>query len=231
MGRWSAADSSLLLLLLLFLAALPPPQRHFYWWRPLCLLSQSARDWWEVPPTLRTSTRLSCAPHPPFFSLSIFFKRTDTTLDVNFTNLHTIFSNNPVGDRIIVLFQRSVSRVHIRVVPLLSHCFHFGAAFSFDWFLSTFTFSIFCKLFFSQLILMDIVWPGVKTKNATTLFSRFGSYTNLEDLNCWEQKWEKWFSWLWTLLDTWVFTQLESLDELFLLLLFTAVTEWVPVSC
>ncbi|KAF3851781.1 hypothetical protein F7725_005136 [Dissostichus mawsoni] len=46
--------------LLLFLPALPPP--HFYWWRPLCLLSQSARDC--------SSTPLSSAPshicHPTF---------------------------------------------------------------------------------------------------------------------------------------------------------------------
>ena len=60
MGRWFAVASSLLL----FLPALPPPpQHHFYWWRPLCLLSHSARDWWEVPPTLCISTPLFISFH------------------------------------------------------------------------------------------------------------------------------------------------------------------------
>lgn len=88
-GRWSAVGSSplpylLLLLLPLFLLPLhlplaalplpPPPQPRCYWWQPLCLLSQSARDWWEAPPTLPSSTRLSCSTRTlflPFFRPSL----------------------------------------------------------------------------------------------------------------------------------------------------------------
>lgn len=96
-GRWSAAGSSplpplLLSLLPLFLLPLllppaapplPPPQPRCYWWQPLCLLSQSARDWWEAPPTLPSSTRLSCSTHSPLFfnpSLLIFSQPRDSAI-------------------------------------------------------------------------------------------------------------------------------------------------------